>query len=111
MPRFLGAGLSQVSTDGGEQPRWGPKGQELFFWSRGEGKMMAVTVDTEPTFTPGRPEALFDLGEYSYNSGRNFDIAPDGQRFLMVKSSETSGGQIVVVHNWLEEVRRLVPTD
>jgi hypothetical protein len=42
----------------------------------------------------------------------NYDVSPDGQRFLMVKDSEqvTSGAQINVVLNWSEEPKRRVPT-
>jgi hypothetical protein len=44
----------------------------------------------------------------------NYDVSPDGQRFLMVKSAEQSSSssltQIVVVQNWFEELKRRVPT-
>ena len=74
---------------------------------------MVVSVQTEPTFVPGQPEVLFE-GEYRRtprNSGsRNYDVTPDGQRFLMVEGRETS--QAVPIHvtlNWFEELRELVP--
>jgi hypothetical protein len=41
----------------------------------------------------------------------NYDVSPDGQRFLMVKENEaTSAAQINVVLNWFEEVKQKVPT-
>ncbi len=41
-----------------------------------------------------------------------YDISPDGQRFLMIKAVEGSqSGQINVVLNWFEELKRLVPTN
>jgi hypothetical protein len=42
----------------------------------------------------------------------NYDVSPDGQRFLMVKASEQeqASTQINVVLNWLEELKRRVPT-
>jgi hypothetical protein len=38
----------------------------------------------------------------------NYDVSRDGQRFLMLKPAEQDGGvrQIVVVQNWLEELKR-----
>ena len=46
--------------------------------------------------------------------GRTYDISPDGQRFLMVKESRSEQAaaqrEIVVVQNWREELKRLVPT-
>ncbi len=43
----------------------------------------------------------------------NYDISPDGQRFLMVSHSGEDNGftQINVVYNWFEELKRLVPTN
>ncbi len=42
----------------------------------------------------------------------NYDITPDGQRFLMIKESEQEAlRQINVVLNWFEEMKRLVPTE
>ncbi len=45
---------------------------------------------------------------------RNYDIHPDGDRFLMIKRAETSeglGNQVILVQTWFEELKRLVPTD
>jgi hypothetical protein len=60
---------------------------------------------------------MFDLpGVYrsSAQLGRQWDIAPDGERFLIVNPGETNGEQpqsrIVVVLNWHDELKRLVPT-
>ncbi len=74
--------------------------------------MMAVSIQTEPTFRAGRPEVLFE-GSYvktQFMIGKQYyDISPDGQRFLMIKA-EGSTAQINVVLNWFEELKRLVPT-
>ncbi|MFY9530200.1 MAG: hypothetical protein WBC04_09475 [Candidatus Acidiferrales bacterium] len=43
----------------------------------------------------------------------NYDVSPDGQRFLMLKPSESAGAaptQINVVLNWFEELKRRVPS-
>ena len=45
--------------------------------------------------------------------GRWYEIAPDGQRFLMIKdgADQTAApASLVVVQHWLEELKRLVPT-
>jgi hypothetical protein len=49
----------------------------------------------------------------STQRARTYDISPDGERFLVLKpveDTQTAPAQIVVVQNWLEEVKRLVPT-
>ena len=78
--------------------------------------MFAVPVETQPTFTVGNAERLFE-GPYFYVAGwRTYDVAPDGERFLMVRqtSSATDAeapAELIVVQNWFEELRRLVPTN
>ena len=77
---------------------------------------MVVPVETDPTFTAGTPEVLFDTPYYFNRSERTYDLAPDGQRFLMVKDAELTDDsgtatqeQIVLVEHWFEEHQRLVP--
>ena len=102
-----------ISTDGGAQPLWSPDGQELFY--RGPRGMMMVPVETEPTFSAGDPEVLFEQQYYfEQRSGRTYDLAPDG-RFLMVKEgaatndAEGSVPQIILVQNWFQELTERVP--
>ena len=103
----------KVSTDGGNEPLWSPAGRELFY--RNGDKVMVVTVDTNTLrFDIAKPpETLFE-GQYLVTpfGATNFDISPDGQRFLMIKESEEqpSAAQLIVVLNWFEELKRLVPS-
>jgi hypothetical protein len=39
----------------------------------------------------------------------NYDVSPDGQRFVMVKD-ESGSGRLNVVLNWFDELTRLAPT-
>ncbi len=74
---------------------------------------MVVGFQTEPTFTPGSPVVLF-TGRYTSGGGAaDYDISPDGQQILMIKTEdeEEGPGQINVVTNWFEELKRLVPTN
>ena len=73
---------------------------------------MAVPIEDGPSFTYGKPRVLFQ-GNYVFTY-RNFDIFPDGQRFLMVKDvgkplEPSMRDEITVVLNWTEELKRLVP--
>ncbi len=74
---------------------------------------MLVGIKTEPTFTAGSPVVLFTERYAIGGAVANYDISPDGQRFLMIKEAyEDEGqGQIHVVQNWVEELKRLVPTN
>ncbi len=77
--------------------------------------MMGVPIETEPTFSHGTPELLFN-GNFDLGLGRSYDVSPDGHRFLMVIDSVAADGiggpaaQIIVVQNWFTELERLVPT-
>ena len=108
-------GRWQISTGGGTRPLWGPVGSELFYLARG-GRLMVVPVQTDPSFTAGRAEILFEEPYYVEASiaGRAYDISPDGRRFLMIKESEEDTSvpmSMTVVLNWFEELERLVPTE
>ena len=100
-----------ISTEGGTEPAWNSNGRELFY--RSGDKMMAVDIATQPSFTAGKPRVLFE-GRYvpTPATSPNYDVSPDGQRFLMLKPSEQEASaptQINVVLNWFEELKRRVP--
>jgi Tol biopolymer transport system component len=106
-------GKWQISTDGGIEPMWNRNGRELFF--RNGNRMMAVAITAQPEFAAGRPTVLFE-GQYEATlvSNANYDVTPDGQRFLMLKATgaqEDAPTQINVVLNWFEELKRRVPTN
>jgi hypothetical protein len=78
---------------------------------------VSVRIETAPTFRAGTPTVMFDVPPF-YRSGarigRQWDIAPDGRRFLIMNPGEAatddhSQSRIVVVLNWDEELKRLVP--
>jgi Tol biopolymer transport system component len=105
-------GKWQISTEGGTEPAWNPNGRELFY--RSGDRMMAVDIATQPGFAAGKPRMLFE-GPYEPApiTNPNYDVSPDGQRFLMLKPVEREQAvptQINVVLNWFEELKRRVPT-
>jgi len=94
----------QISTEGGREPVWRQDGRELFY--RSGDKVMTVPIQTKPTFRAGRPQVLFP-GEYD----PGYDVARDGQRFLMIKTpTESAPRQINVVLNWFEELKQRAAT-
>lgn len=116
------SGRWQISTTGGVAPLWSPDGRTLYYVEpvaggfvlvAGGRRMMSVPIETEGGLVAGNPKALFDLRPYRYYAGRNHALDPDGERFLIVKRGLSEGGpqSLILVQNWLEEVKRLVPTD
>ena len=108
-------GLWQVSTDGGTRPLWARNGQELFYLTA-TGALMRVGVARGPTWAATAPTKLFEgrYGAAAFHSGRTYDVSADGRRFLMIKGTagdDPNGtpASMVVVLNWTEELKRLVP--
>ena len=106
----------QISTGGGQDPVWSLDGRELFYRDLSGSRMMVAPIETEPTLTLGTATVAFE-GTYFQGIGRRHDLAPDG-RFLMIKptgavteDAALTLPQIVVVQNWFEELKRLVPID
>jgi Tol biopolymer transport system component len=104
-------GKFQISTNGGTEPVWNPNGRELFY--RSGNKMMVVDVASQTSFSAGKPRILFE-GRFlpTPATSPNYDVSPDGQRFLMIKAAEPeeqSATQINIVLNWFEELKRRVP--
>jgi Tol biopolymer transport system component/tRNA A-37 threonylcarbamoyl transferase component Bud32 len=105
-------GKWQISTESGVEPLWNRNGRELFY--RSGKKMMAIEIATKPSFSAGTPKMLFE-GQYQSLptiSTPNYDVSPDGERFLLLKPVEQdqAATQINVVLNWFEELKQKVPT-
>ena len=103
----------QVSTNGGTRPLWSRDGRELFYYLP-PGVIVAAPVQIGATFKAGAPRELFKGTYLSPQTGRMYDVSPDGKRFLMIKEARREGEappppQLVVVQNWTEELKRLAP--
>ena len=100
-------GKWQISTDGGDNPSWTRRGEELLYIDG--DKMMTVSIISEPEFAATKPRLLFEwrhpprLFEGPYR--RYYDVSSDGETFLMVQGGkrETSRQLHVALH-WGQEL-------
>jgi Tol biopolymer transport system component len=98
-------GRWQVSTSGGTHPRWARNGRELFYLSP-DNNLMRVPVQAGESFVYGAPDVLLrNVPVPSLSTGRPYDVAPGGQRFLFIKTASVmpSGADLLrlqVVLNW-----------
>jgi len=104
----------QVSVGGGRQPLWSRDGRELFYRDF-SGDIVSVPVVLTPTFSAGQAVKVLDgsgyLGGGPFMSARSYDLSLDGRRFLMLKPVASEAARsLVVVLNWFEELKRLVPS-
>jgi Tol biopolymer transport system component len=97
-------GKWQISTAGGDKPRWSRDGKELYYIAP-DRKMMAVPVKVGPPFEPGVALPLFEtrvVGFFPY------DVSADG-RFLLYTPSEAeaaASSPVTIVLNWQAELKR-----
>jgi Tol biopolymer transport system component len=100
------ASAQLVSIDGGTSPRWA--GAREIVYRRGR-QVVSVPVTPSEKLTLGRPTVLFELDDAS----SQYDVAPDGKTFLMLRRDAPGAGavpgQVNLVLNVFEELKRLVP--
>jgi serine/threonine protein kinase/Tol biopolymer transport system component len=100
-----------VSTNGGAEPVWARDGRQLFY--RHDDKMMVVAILSN-TASPrvGPPQEVF-AGNFAVGTldAANYDVMPDGQRFLMVQAEQPSSQRTLqVLINWLGVVAAAAPS-
>ena len=100
-----GTGKWQVSSNGGNHPRWGSDGRELFYVSGDELIFVPVTLDAN--FSAKSPASLFEDRFLSSGSfAPPYDVSADGRSFLVREQIEDAQEPVIrVVQNWFEEFR------
>jgi serine/threonine-protein kinase len=115
-----GGGRWQVSDGGGAYPRWSRTGRELFY--RTDAGIMSAPVEAVgDTLRVGKPSVVFQgafrggttgigVGGYSF---ADYDVAPDGQRFVMFPAGSGAGRpehpHVMLVTGWFEELAKQLP--
>jgi serine/threonine protein kinase len=114
-------GQTPVSVGGGKEPFWAPTG-ELFYRRGRDYMMIGVEVSTAPELRVGPPVELFGGRDLAPGGSptRQYDVTAGGQRFLMSTSLSPSGEagleadrgeNVIIVQNWVEELKERVPVD
>lgn len=113
---MLSAGRWQVSTAGGVRSVWARNGRELLYVAPGD-RLMSVRIEMGGDWVASaRAEVFASPGLIMPGSvALPYDVSPDGQRFLVIKpvseNETTSAPSLIVVQNWLEQLKRLVPVN
>jgi Tol biopolymer transport system component len=101
-----GGGKRQISTGGGNDPRWRRDGRELFYYAA-DGELMAATVRTGESFETDAPVSLFEFRAGNIAILLPYAVTADGQRFLINAVVETKpNAPLTVVVNWTAGVKR-----
>jgi serine/threonine-protein kinase len=100
----------QVSTAGGQGPRWAKDGKEIFFLGPDRALMSVKVTDTGNEWSATPPTKVLEPGYWSSASvGAHYDVSPDGKRFLVLEPPTLSAPDLVVVQQWDEELKSLAP--
>ncbi len=95
----------QVSRDGGGRPMWTSSGDTLYFLAG--SALMSSSITTRPELRAGVPRLVLDdplVGQAGAGS-KPFAVAPDGRILAVKEDSSVRSDHVVVVQNWLAEVR------
>ena len=98
-------GRVAVSTGGGREPVWSRDGKRLLY--RSGSRMMSADVTATPELRITTRQILFDAPFTSDPYHPNFDIAPDGKSFVMIRPMYEDR-QMVMIVNWAEELKQRV---
>ncbi len=75
--------------------------------------MVVPVRTTGTTFTAGNPAKVFDTKYTMHVASRGYDVSADGRRFVMIKPGTVGENalptSLIVVANWLEELKAKVP--
>ena len=95
----------RVSVGGGAEPLWSPDGKRLFY--RAGFALMAARITRAPSLAVAERDTLFERSYPTDMWHPNYDVAPDGRHFVMLRPVEENRDLIMVV-NWAEELRRRI---
>jgi serine/threonine-protein kinase len=109
----------QVSNGGGRSPVWAHSGLELFYVtdespSTAARDLMVAEIRRGPPMAVGQRRVLFSVpaGFNFASANTSYLITNDDQRFLMARMADTgeeqNQGELIVIQNFFEEVKRLV---
>jgi Tol biopolymer transport system component len=101
----------RVSTEGGSDPRWGPRGDEIFYRSGDSVLAATVALSPQPVIS-GRRTLFSGRFEEATGSFPNYDVAPDGSRFVMIRTADAGQAPLEMhfVLGWFDELRRRTST-
>ncbi len=115
-------GKWRVSFGGGRGARWAPDGRTLYYWrwnpEPGADTLFSVRIDRTPGVVV---RESVPVGVFNLNFWTDWDLHPDGERFLITELENTAGPdpsqqasastRLFVVLNWFTELKATLGKD
>jgi Tol biopolymer transport system component len=90
----------QVSSGGGFQPTWNPKGRGIYYFGADNTFYFVETEHDADMFAIGKTEKKFES-----NAEISYDVAPDGVRLLILEDAdEGSISPLTLVTGWTQDL-------
>jgi serine/threonine-protein kinase len=108
-PFPTGNGRWQVSQNGGTSPAWRADSKELYFgeFSGAQTQVFAVNVvGKADQFETENYRRLFPVNFLLAGGNSNFEVSPDGSRFLIAAQPEGEAAPISLMLNWMGKVAK-----
>ncbi|NNG16681.1 MAG: protein kinase [Gemmatimonadales bacterium] len=97
----------KISTDGGEEPLWSPRGDGLYYR---DGRRWYWVARTGSEDAPFADPVQWIQGDFLNVSGMEYAVSPDGQRLLLLQGDgHVSSVGLNVITNWGAELERRIP--
>ena len=103
-----------ITRDGGREPRWGPRGETLYYRDLAGG-FYRIAMEAGARAVSAEPEQLAGVTQVitaDDAAARFYDVDPGGDRIIIIAPGSIgteAPGHLVVVENWFDELERLVP--
>ncbi len=100
----------QVSRGGGGDPIWSAASDEIFY--RSANRIYSVPISSDSDSPVGEPRLVLEA-DFHDSAGLSFAVDPEATKFLVNKPLITgeSVGEIRIIQNFFEELKRLAPVD
>jgi serine/threonine-protein kinase len=106
-------GKVQISNAGGTMPIWSQIGNELFYRTEDHRIMVVHYTLRGDSFVPDKPRLWCGTRLANLGLAVNYDLAPDGKRFVVLMPADSPEpremqSHVTLVVNFFDEVRRRV---
>jgi dipeptidyl aminopeptidase/acylaminoacyl peptidase len=98
-------GKVQISTAGGNEPRWRRDGKEIFYLAAGTRLMAAAVNGQRAGFEVGEVRQLFTI-RLQRGAGAAYDVSADGQKFLVNALIDVPEVPVTLVVNWMAGLKK-----
>jgi serine/threonine-protein kinase len=101
---YGGQGKWQVSSNGGQVPRWSADGKELFYFDLNQSILAVSVKEAGGALEFGTPQTL--VIQWTVLTMPFYNISPDGKRLLMERVSQQVNQPVTVLTNFTAGLKK-----